>query len=281
MRSRRRLGSRSPTYVVLIALLGILAMSSPSRAHAFGNPKKFAASVELGGGGQRFFTGSQRDAYTCAACHGAVTASDVAWQGVPSDGYLPGQTYQFLARWSESASAVALNLEVTNGDGVALGILAVPVASQLDAAEQCPETGDSPATLVAVDNRTIVTVAACGTRQVSLLWTAPAAPVDGRYYPSALPVAYFAAAAVEADGDEDFTGDRVSVTALPLRPWAADVPVAQTTTTVPQCQVSTLRTTRPPMLACTFVAFLLVRARRRAFMHPVDDEYDRCGAGDA
>jgi hypothetical protein len=162
-----------------ILTAGLLASLPLSRAHAYQSPARFLDPAAEGGGGGRFFTGSPTDSLTCDVCHGAESPAPLQILGLPSDGYLPGQTYPVIVDWDDALESVALNLEVTDSHGHSFGTLTAPLAQQLMAADLCASTG-RPDLVVGASERQLALVTECGGHQASLLWQAPAAPApDG------------------------------------------------------------------------------------------------------
>jgi len=81
----------------LVALLIALA---PSAVRAYSDGASFDAPALTGGGGGRHFTGSSADGYSCAVCHGAVSAPAPTIDGLPTGGFESGVSYALLVRFA-------------------------------------------------------------------------------------------------------------------------------------------------------------------------------------
>jgi hypothetical protein len=188
----------------VILTAGLLASLPLSGAHAYQSPARFIDPAAEGGGGGRFFTGSPTDSLTCDVCHGAESPAPLAILGLPSDGYLPGQTYPVIVDWDDALESVALNLEVTDSHGHSFGTLTAPPPEQLTAADLCASSG-RPDLVVGASERQLALVSECGGHQASLLWQAPAGPA-----PDGSVEAWWNGSLVASDGDGTVNGDRVT-----------------------------------------------------------------------
>lgn len=182
-------------------------------ALAFSDPSIYGkyATERLGGGGNRFFTGSPADGYNCSVCHTAPVAySFPLYQtGLPPAGYVPGTTYNVTLAWPEAATwaashgtpMTALTAEFIAEDAGNSGVLQLmPAEFVADALERCaPRPGEIQGELaanlqavkpgldttpiidaaqpcdtsLAVGSRCVLTVKPCSTSRVQVRWTAP------------------------------------------------------------------------------------------------------------
>lgn len=177
---------------------------NPGKLYAFHNPARFFEDAIEGGGGGRFFTGSPADGYTCGECHIAAGSLPVSIRGLPTSGYVPGQTYKLTVAWPEQYENVAFNAEITDNAGRTLGLLADPDPDSLLPDDLCKEIS-SPAAQVGptMDGRSLVISGACEQRQGTFEWTAPTGQSAGP--------AWFSGALVASDLNGDTAGDRVAV----------------------------------------------------------------------
>ena len=102
-----------------------------SPAHAFSDPLSFADTVQLGGGGGRFFTGSPADGYGCDVCHSGGPSAKLQLVGLPLAGYQPGASYEIRVEWPVTLQNMGLALEITDAGGQAAGALRLPPSSEL------------------------------------------------------------------------------------------------------------------------------------------------------
>lgn len=208
-RDLRRRRPRVAAWRQGLALLTLCTLC-PGKLYAFHNPARFFEDAIMGGGGGRFFTGSPADGFTCATCHVSAEPMPVSILGLPTSGYVPGQTYRITVTWPEGYENVAFNAEITDDAGRTLGSLATPSPDSLSAADLCKEIS-SPAAQVGPtkDGRSLVISGACEQRQGTFEWTAPVS--DGA-------MAWFSGAALASDANGDTAGDRVAVFSRILAP---------------------------------------------------------------
>lgn len=193
--------SRASVCVGLVA--GMIAWSlQPARAAAYAEPSSFGQSVMLGGGGEKFFTGSPAEGYTCQVCHAGATGSAISVLGFPVEGYLPGQTYPITIDWSDDLPAVGLNLEVTDAAGNRFGDLAAMDPAALSPDDLCSGGNGVSATEVfdLSNGRRVLTVAKCGQHQTTFQWRAPTQPGQG----------WLSGSVVVANRKKDVLGDGVT-----------------------------------------------------------------------
>ncbi len=197
--------------LVVTALLGVNA-----RASAYSDPARFAAPVLEGGAEGRWFTGSVTDGHTCRVCHSGGRQAPVRIDGLPLNGYVPGATYAVVVDWPDAVIHVGVSVELSDRDGRAAGVVALPASQVLEDADVCfPYAARlRAATLVETeDNRGIVTVADCGARQLRFLWTAPIERAT-------IPI-LFSGALVAGDGSDSHGNDGVTTFARALQPVGA------------------------------------------------------------
>jgi hypothetical protein len=191
-----------------VAIAGTLLFIIGGRAHAYQNVGRFAVSPEEGGGGGRFFTGAPGDGYTCGVCHVAETSPHLAIDGLPIDGYVPGESYVVTIDWDDALPLVALNLTITDAAGKPFGTVAGLSPDQLTDADLCATTKTPDVVAASTADRNLVYVAACGGRQAAFQWTAPssAAPPPRNGATDAL----FRGSLVASNADNAVTGDAVT-----------------------------------------------------------------------
>jgi len=219
---RRALTSR-----ILAALLGVGALSlAPASAHAYLDARTFTDDAIAGGGGGRHFTGAPGDGYDCAVCHRGGAPLSLAVEGVPPDGWQPGQRYDLSIAFPEGPRNVSAMLEVADEQGDAVGTLAALPEDDLTDLDRC-RGGTSAVAPMDVPDRTIVRVEPCGARRARVRWTAPSSPVTS--------VRLFASV-VAADDSGDPSGDSTGRVVQPLR--AVSEPPFQGGTLSTRCSAS-------------------------------------------
>jgi hypothetical protein len=192
--------------LVAAVLAGLCALRSPARTGAFSEPQIYADEAATGGGGGRWFTGSPAEGYDCSVCHTGQVRYPVYHTGLPLDGWVPGTGYTIKLAWPEAAaqalSAQAAGLrpstsivaELVADDGGPSGTvdlqpsfaapqeLCAPAAGSGDAALAASVftvDGEQPAvrgtvcTAAEKNQRCLVAVAACGSSELRIRWTAP------------------------------------------------------------------------------------------------------------
>ena len=251
MKQRLRAACAAGALAVALALIG------SSRAHAFQNPARFLDDpVEKGGGGQRFFTGSPADGYTCKVCHTKGEPVHVDVSGIPVDGFVPGKVYPILIDWADDLKAVGLNAEITDGAGHAAGELKVPMPAEVTPADLCsagPMTGSG---VFPLETRAVALVGECGQRQTTLLWTAPTAPVSGGVW--------FSGSLVVSDSNGDVVGDSVTDIRRALAPQGSQVVDTMTVAKGEGCAVQHPIGRAPRAWAVSALLLALCCLRRRA-----------------
>ena len=194
-------------------LAAVLLASVSSSAHAWQNPDMFSAEPGRGGGGDRYFTGSALDAYTCEVCHTSEEAPvPLRVIGLPDSNYELGATYHVTIDWPDELPRVALTMEMTDRSGHALGTWRESNHATLLPADHCALEADPPSGLRIIARegpRAIVSAIDCGQQQVSLDWTAPSAI---EIPPGvAAPDAWFSGGLVASNRNGKLAGDSVAV----------------------------------------------------------------------
>jgi MYXO-CTERM domain-containing protein len=181
----------------LVCLLGVVSLTST--AHAFESATTFDEdTTPIGGGGGRHFTGSINDGFTCAVCHRGGDPDPVEITGLPLDGYVPGGAYE-IEILMPNAPRSSLGLELTDMNGNGVGSLSLPATPE--APELCTDTGEAATSRFTLPNdRTVISMDACGAQRVRAVWTAPEQP------PGAI---WFHTVVVTGDGNVDTEGDGV------------------------------------------------------------------------
>jgi hypothetical protein len=188
------------------AVACLFALAWPHAVYAFTEPRTYFDAAPNGGGGGRFFTGSPAEGYGCSACHTGGAAEALQVEGLPSDGYVPGMTYDLRLSWPELAKrqaalrktqkkppSMGLVAELVAESGQGAGSVEVASGENAHAGELCvlPE-GTQAAQLYTVrpgaatvesgvgcaaeglGQRCLIAVLSCGARELRVRWTAPA-----------------------------------------------------------------------------------------------------------
>jgi hypothetical protein len=264
-------------------LCALLCTLAAGRARAYQDPQRFAAPIDTGGGGGRFFTGSPADAYTCKVCHTLGKSIDLRIAGLPLTGYQPGRTYRMVVDWRDDLKSTGFEFEVTDGAGRALGQLSMPSKAELTEADLCqPSTVGLPDLIVLPvesSSRTVASAVSCGGHQATVDWTAPTAvpaPVDGVPVGT---VAHFNGSFVASDDDGTVAGDSVTdfqrvidvQGAPPAREISAGCHVAGTGTGMR----TRPRSTAQAFGLGAFVALWMWQSRRRTLRHRADNSSEQ------
>ena len=218
----------------LVCLSTLLALLPVLRVHAYRNPERFAASVDDGGGGGKYFTLSRAEGYGCAVCHTQGTPAPVTVLNAPTAGYIPGATYRMTIDWPDDMASVALNVEMTDDVGEPFGQLIAANPATLVAADLCPQSDVSePATAaqtVETDalGRRVLLIAECGQAQTSFDWIAPATNAHG----------YFSTSIIFSNRDGKLAGD--SVVDI-VEPFASQAPPDATSSYQGTCSALGMR----------------------------------------
>jgi hypothetical protein len=209
-------------------LAAMLCLGLATSARAYQNPDMFAAEPARGGGGDRYFTGSLLDSYTCEVCHTSESPLPVRIVGLPEADYQLGATYHITVDWPDELPRVALTMEMTDRSGHALGSWRESNPAVLAVADHCALEADPPSGIRILDRagpRAVVSAIDCGQQQTSLDWIAPS-PTD---IPPGMspPDAWFSGALVASNRNGKLGGDSVAVFARGLSAPGAQ-PIAAT-----------------------------------------------------
>ena len=260
------------------ALCALVAwVLQPSAAHAYSSFADYARSIQEGGGGGKFFTGTPADGYTCDVCHSGAEAKTLDVVGLPESGYVPGQSYELWFRWTAAAAAandtvprVALMAELTDTQGTTAGTLALVPYAQWTADEKCAEdafpaadvcrAGAAPGCCRDLDptrdacsfpgERSLFWMLECGARAARVTWTAPSQPVD----------VWFSASMLSSNAGNDVLGDGVTLLRRRLVPQGKSI---ERTGALGNCQVQRVGATSCGWLWALVGAAALGCTRRR------------------
>jgi len=189
----------------LAGALALAALLSPLGARAFTEPRTYFGDPREGGGGGRWFTGSPAEGHGCSVCHTGPAPETVVLEGLPEDGYVPGEQYDVRIAWpafaaradalradGEGPPGMGLVAELVAETGYGTGAIEIASAEQAEDDELCvlPE-GATAALLFGVrpgeptveegthciadglGQRCLATVLSCGARELRFRWTAP------------------------------------------------------------------------------------------------------------
>ncbi len=272
----------------MLAVLCLGVLGSAESARAFTDPGSFYAKPVDGGGGGRWFTGAPPDGYGCGVCHSGSRAEDLVVEGLPAQGYTPGETYRIRIAWPEVAARTrplymtqpanmipraSLIAEFVSENGADSGRLEQLPLSTTPETELCnPSVSklkrfgysfyrqaiDKGTKIVNICDgvnftRCLIAVKGCGSEAVSFDWTAP---VD--YQGTIFFSAGFVATDVISQTPEQ---DAVTEVTLPIKPAGA----SEYETTLGQtCSVSPSPASKRPIASLVvFGAVLFGFCRRR------------------
>lgn len=243
------------------------------RAHAYSSFPSYALPIEEGGGGRRLFTGTPADGYGCDVCHRGATGADLHVEGLPEDGYVPGEAYTITLRWPEETPRAALMAELTDVAGNPVGSTALPSYSTWGPSELCREGTVPAADLCRLSadgdgccrdldptrdacefpgERSVLWMLDCGAHMARLVWTAPSADAGD---------VWFSTQMVNSDVSADVLGDGVTAVRRRLRPMGASTNLSAA---VGDCHAVPGKPARGSMLGVMTLALLAVtRPRRR------------------
>jgi hypothetical protein len=240
-----------------LVLLGTWLVATS--VHAYRNPDRFKDDVTEGGGGDKYFTGSRAEGYTCEVCHTAGEQPPLQITGVPIGGYESGHIYHITIDWPDDLPSVALNLEMTDVSGAKLGELRAPAATSLSRDDLCTADGlEATSGVTPVDTesgRRIVTVTECGQHQTSVDWLAPA-PAAGQFAPQG----WFTGSLVVSNRNNKVSGDGVANLSHVLGAAGAPAPLASELTGN-NCGVLTPRATDSAPSVWLLLGFAVVCLR--------------------
>jgi hypothetical protein len=183
--------------LLVVALLG------------YSSPASYAQPVlPEGGGGGRWFTGSPAEGFDCSVCHAGGEPIEFDIQGLPVEGWSPGQTYELQVRWNDPTAHVSLLAEFARADGAGIGRVELAPEASLLQDERCT-SGPRAAKIHALEQeaREITSFDDCGARLLRLAWTAPEQADDD---------AWLFLAGVHSDASEDAAGDGVMIQRIRL-----------------------------------------------------------------
>ena len=215
--------------------IAIAIVLAPGLVHAFSEPNIYADEAQTGGGGGRWFSGSPAEGYDCSVCHNAQLRVPLHHNGLPIEGWVPGQSYTIKLAWPEAAAqalsaqaaglrpSTSLVAELVAEDGGPSGTIelqpsfaapgelcAAADSGVILAASVFSINGTDPAsrgtscTAVQKNERCVVAVAACGSSELRVRWTAPAR-WGGPIWFSASMVSTLNANGVPDDGEDAVT----------------------------------------------------------------------------
>ena len=205
----RRATGFAASLAVSLALIGLFA---PAPAHAFSEPRFYAIDPTAGGGGNRWFTGSPAEGYSCSQCHSGGPTPHLYIEGLPADGYVPGAVYDVRVSWPEFAArsaqlkndlalvpagvpkanppSVGALAELVAESGLGAGTIEIATRNDAMDGERCPggrfatelyvvRPGEKTVKALrsceaaALGARCVVAVRSCGPAEVRFRWTAP------------------------------------------------------------------------------------------------------------
>ena len=246
-----------------LCVSALLALFPVLPVHAYRNPERFGASVDVGGGGGKYFTLSRAEGYGCSVCHTQGSPAPVEVRNLPTAGYLAGQTYRITVDWPDDMPSVALNVEMTDAAGAPFGQLVASNPATLTAADLCPQSDQSdPATAAQTlqmdtSARNVLLVAECGQTQTSFDWIAPAVPANG----------YFSGSIIFSNRDGKLTGDSVFDIVEPITsqamPQVTNMYQGACSVLEARQRSGLSRAPMPVAAGLIFALFLCLRIRRR------------------
>jgi hypothetical protein len=225
---------RSVSVGLLCAAFGLVCSAlRPPAAEAYSNFNDYTRSIQEGGGGGRLFTGTPADGYGCDVCHKGAEGANLDVVGLPTSGYVPGQSYEVALIWPATTPHVALMAEITDASGRPSGTTALVSYASWQEGERCA-SGGFPAADVCRSagagsgccrdlepnrdacsfpgERSVLWVGDCGSRFARFVWTAPSA-VSGDLW--------FSTEMVTSDVQNDALGDGVTSVRMRMPPAGA------------------------------------------------------------
>lgn len=195
----------------------------------YSSPGSYAQPViPEGGGGGRWFTGSPVDGFDCSVCHADGPPLELDIEGLPVEGWIPGERYELRIGWADPAAHVSLLVEFARANGSGIGQLELAPEDMLLPEERCGG-GPRAAKLHPLDQeRTIASLGDCGARLLRVNWTAPAHADED---------AWLFLAGVNADDSDDPSGDGVMVERIRLPSPANPAPEGCAITDSPRAPV--------------------------------------------
>jgi hypothetical protein len=244
-----------------LVLCAAFVGTAPQVARAYSSFGDYVRPIQEGGGGGRLFSGTPADGYGCKVCHRGAQGAPLQIEGLPIDGYQPGQTYAFTLRWPATTPHVALMAELTDAAGRPAGLTALTPYASWELGERC-ENGFPAADVCRVDAggggccrdlepnrdacsfpsaRSVLWVLDCGSRLARVTWTAPDASAGD---------VWFSTEMVTSNLQFDAIGDGVTSVRTLIRPAGV---AKQLRSAVGQCGAASGRRTH----SFTFVELLL------------------------
>lgn len=254
-------------------LAALIASLLCARAHAYQDPMRFAAPIDSGGGGGRFFTGSPADAYTCKVCHTGGNPVHLQIAGLPIEGYTPGKAYRISVTWPPGLENVGADFEITDGAGRPFGVLMMPARDDLGMADQCMQSGlpDTFVLPVEASQRMVAAAVSCGGGRATVDWTAPMPGTDAESLRIG-PIAHFNGSLVSSDADGTVAGDNVTDFSRVINVAQQSAPLGRKVSA--DCSAAHARDARAmPAWIVAAIALLLRRRARAAAPH---DRSARC-----
>ena len=184
-----------------IALAVSVASFGPSAARAFSDPAQFALPAAAGGGGGRYFTASPMDGYGCNVCHRGGPEPKLNITGLPTTGYVPGQTYEIQLTWENPSVSHGIQLELVGRDGRVPGQVTLVEPAALDARAHC---GGVPTGKVASYERVV------GARKIIGVEACKAQSLRFRFTPANVSDLAFSLSAITSDTMASVEGDGVT-----------------------------------------------------------------------
>jgi hypothetical protein len=228
--------------IACAAMIAAGCAAAPLVARAFTEPRTYYDDPRAGGGGGRWFTGSPAEGHGCSVCHGGAGVASLEVDGLPTDGYVPGERYDVRLAWPRFAEradtlrarddgppSMGLVAELVAETGRGAGAIEIAAAEAARADELCVVPEGAPAAQLfgvrpvdqtseegthcdanALGQRCLVAVLSCGAREVRMRWTAPEKDQG---------TIWFAAGFVTTEhAKSDVRGDAVVEVAIPIAP---------------------------------------------------------------
>jgi hypothetical protein len=219
----------------------------PATARAFSEPRSYYDDAAEGGGGGRWFTGSPAEGYACSACHTGGPSQPLYIEGLPTDGYVPGASYDLRIAWPEFAARAQIQAQTPGAPGASMGLVAefvaetglgagtIEIATAMAAmpGERCTFPPDARGALLylvrsgepveeretrceatELEERCLLAVSDCGAQELRFRWTAPDSWQRSIWFATG-----FVATETSSDTPE---ADAVTERAYALRPAASE-----------------------------------------------------------
>jgi len=177
-------------FMVSLLVFAIMIISIYSSQEAYSN----------GSGAPAGRTGSPGDAANCTGCHGGspTSAFNILSSNIPVNGYKAGNTYTITATiTSPGITKYGFQVSPQKPNGTKVGTIVITNATET----QLIGSGKY------ITHKTAGTAAPSGTKTWTFNWTAPVAGTGSFSFYGAF---------VAADGMNNFTGDKVTLTSLSI-----------------------------------------------------------------